>query len=190
MASDLKWRTGFDWGSVCILAAGSGAAVFGTGAVRWFGAVTSTLALAFMAAQFRKWNRHGWPQVHFRGMLAYSAIAGKESARSTLEGRTFDRLRACEELGRMMCGPSKSANVSAMIQELSEEHGDYLARILETTSAELHPETTTDQRQALAAKLAAVDMGPVLVIANVIENTYGPREAGKYTLALLEGKAH
>src|SRR5438046_1652520 len=98
MASDLKWRTGFDWGSVCVLVIGVAATTFGTGMVRWAGIASAALALAFMVAQFRKWNRHGWPQVHFRGMLAYAAMAGKESALSANEQRTFDRLRACEEL--------------------------------------------------------------------------------------------
>jgi hypothetical protein len=190
MASDLKWRTGFGWGSVGLLAFGLGVAVLTPGVARWLGLVVGVLALVFMVTQYRKWNGSPWRQLHFRALLAYSRIAGVHQASAQAQSRPFDLDAACRELGLQLCGSDKRASVDAMIDELSKEQGDYLANLFQQHVSVIEPSLQAVDRSAMADRLRAVTLGPQLVIANVLENTHGPIEATRYTLALLNGEAH
>jgi hypothetical protein len=165
-------------------------AVLFSGLGRWAGAVVTALALAFMVAQYRKWNGSPWRQLHFRAMLAYARIAGLQQARAQAQGRAFDLHAACTELGVLLCGPEKGAAIDAMIESLAAEQGTYLAglfdRHVSTVAATLQP----SERSEMIDRLRGVTLGPQLVVAHVLENTHGPIEATRYALALLNGEAH
>ncbi len=53
MASDLKWRTGFGWGSVLLLLGSLCAAVLGAGALRWTGVVVAALSALYLVYRYR-----------------------------------------------------------------------------------------------------------------------------------------
>ena len=190
MASDLKWRTGFGWGSVAALTGGLGLAALSAGAGRLTGVVIILLALAFVATQYRKWNGEPWRQLHFRAMLAYARISGLQQAGAQAQGTPFDVRTACRELGLLLCGPDKSAAVDVMVESLAEEQGAYLADLFERHCSTAVPTLPPSERSKLADRLRGVTLGPQLVVANVLENTHGPLEATKYAVALLNGDAH
>lgn len=190
MASDLKWRAGFDWGSVILLLASCLVSIFASGVLRWVALAVAVLVFLFMVAQYKKWNGAGWPSLHWRGMLLYSSLAGFESGRAGAENRNFDLQAVCKQLALKMCGPGKETNVDAMIARLREERGSYLVSLLRENRRQLalSPARNAELERRLDS-LAGTELGPQLVICNIIENTYGRSEAARYALALVEGRA-
>ena len=189
MASHLKWRTGFGWGAVLVAAFAGAAALSSAGVTRWLGIATATLAVAFMIYRYRKWNGRGWRRVHFRAMLAYSGIAGREHAIARDSGRAFDFGSACTQLGLLLCGEDKKSAVDAMLMDLTSAQGAFLAGLLERHAAEALPGAPFEFRRDVIERLRAVRFGPQLVIAYVIENTHGGAEAARYAVALVTGDA-
>jgi hypothetical protein len=189
MASDLKWRTGFGWGAISIIASAGVGAWLSAGVVRLLAIAIALVAGAYMIYQYWKWNRRGWRQVHFRAMLAYSGIAGREHAIARQAAREFDLGKACAELGLLLCGEDKMAAVDAMLTDLINEQGAFLAGLVERHAAEVLPGASLELRCDVIARLRGVRLGPQLVIASVIENTYGGAEAARYALALVAGDA-
>jgi hypothetical protein len=189
VASDLKWRTGFDWSAILVIVAAGAAAVLSAGVTRWLGTSIATLAAAYMIYQYRRWNGRGWRQVHFRAMLAYSGIAGREHANSRASGRAFDLGSACTQLGLLLCGDDKKDVVDAMLMDLARGQGAFLAGLVERHAAEVLPGAPFEFRRDVITTLRGVRLGPQLVIASVIENTHGGAEAARYAVALVIGDA-
>lgn len=190
MVSDLKWRTGFGWGSVVALTGGLGLVALSASVGRWVGAGITFFALAFVVMQYRKWNGEPWRKLHFRAMLAYARIAGLQQALAQAQGTPFDARAACRELGILLCGPDKSVAVDVMVESLAEEQGAYLADLFERHCSTVVPTLPQSDRSRVADHLRGVTLGPQLVIANVLENTHGHLEATKYAVALFNGDAH
>src|SRR5258706_6471897 len=189
MASDLKWRTGFDWGVVLVAVSAAAAALSLAGMTRWLGIATTMLAAAFMIYQYRKWNGRGWRRVHFRAMLAYSSIAGREHAIARDSGRAFDLGNACTHLGLLLCGENNKRAVDAMLTNLTNVQGAFLAGLVERHAAEVLPGAPFEFRRDVISRLRGVRLCPQLVIASVIENTDGGAEAARYAVALMTGDA-
>lgn len=189
MASDLKWRMGFGWGAVLFLICSALAALLFTGVARLMAIAAVFLTVAFTVHQYRKWNGAGWRQVHFRAMLAYSGIAGREHATAHQAGEAFDIRRACSRLGLLLCGEEKTLVVDAMLSELASVQGGFLAGLVERHAEEVLPGAPLELRTEIVAQLRALRFGPQLVIGWVIENTYGGIEAARYAVALVTGDA-
>ena len=189
MASDLKWRTGFDWGVVLVAVFGAAAALSRAGVTQWLGIAIATLAAAYMIHQYRKWNGRGWRRVHFRAMLAYSGIAGREHAIARDSGRAFDLGTACTQLGLLLCGEDNTRAVDAMLMDLTSAQGAFLAGLVERHAAEVLPGAPVEFRRDVITSLRGIRLGPQLVIASVIENTHGGAEAARYAVALVTGDA-
>jgi hypothetical protein len=190
MMPDLRWRMGFGSLSVACLVLSGVTALLTSGLMRWIASAASALVLIYMIARYRKWNGSGWRRVHFRAMLAYASIAGKESAEASREHREFDRIRACRQLGYAICGGQSAAAVDEMVLALTREEGQYLAALLREHVEEVLPNATDMQLTAITEGFRKIRFGPQLIIANVIENSFGAVEAARYGLALLSGKAH
>jgi hypothetical protein len=189
LASDLKWRTGFGWAPVAILACALLAAWLVAGAARWLAITIALVAAAYMLYQYRKWNRRGWRQVHFRAMLAYSGISGREHAIARQSARAFDLDDACTQLGLVLCGDNNRAAVEVILRELTNRQGAFLAGLVERHAREVLPGAPFELRRDVTARLRSVRFGPQLVIAAVIENVYGGAEAARYAVALVTGDA-
>ena len=189
MASDLKWRTGFDWGIVLLTVSAALVALLSDGILWWVGGGVTIAAAGYMLYQYRRWNRRGWRQVHFRAMLAYAGIAGRERERARQTGRVFDLNSACTQLALLLCGDDRQAVVDAMLNDLTHLQGAYLAGLVERYSAEVLPGAPYEFRRDVAARLRSMRLGPQLVIASVIENTYGGAEAARYAIAVATGDA-
>ena len=191
MASDLKWRTGFGWGFVFVLLATLILAIFASGWLRWAALVLALLAALFMVAKYRMWNAKGWTSVHYRGMLLFSGLAGLESGRAEAEGRPLDRVAPCRELALNLYGPG----FEVMFEKLQREEGSYLASLLEQHKSDLFPgaEEAEEADEAFGRIVSEVrekaQLGPELVICNVVENEFGSLEAARYALAMIEGEA-
>jgi hypothetical protein len=71
-----------------------------------------------------------------------------------------------------------------------EEKGSYLAALIKAHRKDILPSSSEMAVDQLAAELSKAEIGPQLVICNVIENTFGSPEAARYIIALVEGKAH
>ena len=189
MASNLKWRAGFGWGSLALFLISAIAGVLADGLPRVVGICLAVLAGGFMVYQYQKWNSKGWPSLHWRAMLLYSTLAGLEMAKAKAEGRDFDRVAACRELGLRMCGSGKELNVEAMLDALLEEEGSYLASLLSDYRSELLPDGSEEDIESMLDATRRIVFGPTLVICNVVENTYGRAEAAHYAYALVRGRA-
>lgn len=190
MTSDLKWRTGFGWGLLSAFLIAFLLAVLlsgGTSYVAW--AVTVLLGL-LLFVQYRTWNTRGWPVVHYRAMLLYAHLAGLEAAKAEREGRPFDKFSACRELALRICGPGKESGVAIMMGSLREKKGVYLASLIRTHWRDLLPSSSEMAIDTLATELSRSEIGPQLVICHVVESTFGSLEAARYTVALVEGRAH
>jgi len=165
MVSDLKWRTGFGWGVVVVLAISAAGFILTRGVLRWISVLVALFAAADMIFQYKKWNTQGWRKVHFRAMLAYANVAGQETVRSQQEGRPFSRVNACRELGLLIAGRDPAANVEAMVSALEQEQGDYLANLLETHREEVLPNASATQVSELADQLRRLEKGSSPLLA-------------------------
>lgn len=186
MVSGLKWQFGFGWGSVSLFVVFVVISLASSGIVRWIAVVITILTFAVLAVQYKNWNTRGWRQVHGRAMQLYAPIAGKETFNAKRANRDFSHVQACRELGLALTGKGREVNVEAMISALQREQGSYLASLFERHAQELLPKADVQQVSNFSDVLRRVQLGPQLVIANVVENTYGSLEAARYALALLK----
>lgn len=189
MNSDLKWKMGFGWGAVIILALSLCGLFFSHGVFLIISGILCFISGGYMIFQYRKWNASGWSMIHWRAMLAYATIAGMEAARAKEEFREFDIVSACRDLGLLICGTEKKDNIEIMISELAAEEGSYFSNILEETRGEILPGLDKDDFETFTEWLSRQKFGPTMVICNVVENTFGKIEAARYVLALASGKA-
>lgn len=130
-----------------------------------------------------------WQPVHKKAMRAFAAAAAKEHAQAQMEHREYDISNACRDLGLMMCGEDRAANVHAMISQLKEEGGLYLAGLIQEHGKDVLPGAGQDLIDRYTDHLKNSGMAPQLVICNVIENTYGREEATRYAMAVVLGDA-
>jgi hypothetical protein len=172
---------------VLILACAAAGAVVWTGLGRWLAVLVVAIVGAYLVYRYRKWNGRAWRQVHFRAMLAYSGIAGRENAMAQQTGRPFDVQRACSSLGLLLCGEDRQPVVETMLAELGRYEGAFLAGLVERHAAEVLPGASFEVRSAVIARLRSVRFGPELVIASVIENIHGGAEAARYAIAVAAG---
>lgn len=188
MASSLKWRTGFGWGAVVLLACSAIATVLFTGAARLLPMAAGIVTGAYTVQQYRKWNGRGWRQVHFRAMLAYSGIAENEDAIARQAGQDLDIHRACSRLLLQLYGNDQAPAVDALLSELTSEQGAFLADLVERHAEEVLSGSSLEVRADLMARVRGVRFGPQLVIASAIEARYGGVEASRYAIALVKGE--
>jgi hypothetical protein len=179
----LKWRV------VLLLAGAFALAVLSRGMVRWAAAAVTAAAAVYAVHRYRQWNGRGWRRVHHRAMLAYEGIAGSERAAARHAGRQFDLGLVCTELGLLLCGEDNRAVVDAMVSDLAVKQGTFLSGLVERHLTEVLPGAPFELRRDLTASLRALPFGPQLLIAFVIENTYGGAEAARYAVALVSGDA-
>jgi hypothetical protein len=178
---------GFGWEPLVVFACGMAAAVFSTGVSRWAALCVALGAGVYAFHRYRKWNGRAWRQIHFRAMLAYSGIVGREQAFAGQAGRPFDVRSSCSALGLLLCGEEKRAAVEAMLAELDRYEGAFLAGLVERHAAEVLPGASAELRRDVASRLRAIRFGPELVIASVIENIHGGAEAARYAVAVAAG---
>jgi hypothetical protein len=187
VASDLKWRMGFDWEPVVVFACAVAGAVLSSGASRWMALAVAAGAAGYAFHRYRKWNGRAWRQIHFRAMLAYSGILGREQAVAREAGRPLDVRRTCSALGMLLCGEEKRIAVEAMLSELDRYEGAFLAGLVERHAAEVLPGASAELRREVTSSLRSMRFGPELVIASVIENIHGGAEAARYAVAVAAG---
>jgi hypothetical protein len=180
---------GFGPVSVVVLAAGLLGLALGGGVARVGGALLAVLAIMWMGYRYWQYNGSPWRRVHFRAMRYYARVAGVEAAQAEAEGREFDPKRACLLLGLVLCGEDKRLNVNAMVEALEEERGDYLAGLILAHGRGVWPGADDQKLARLADALRSTQLGPQLIIANVVENTFGATEAVRYVVALARGDA-
>lgn len=189
MASALKWRTGFGWGAVGLLVCSALGAILFTGAARLLPIAAVGLTGTYIVQQYRKWNGRGWRRVHFRAMLAYAGIAGREHALAREAGQEFDIHRACSHLAFELSGTEQGTAIDAMLSRLTREQGAFLADLVERHAEQVLPGCSFERWADIMARLRGVRFGPQLVIASAIEHTHGGVEASRYALALVTGEA-
>jgi hypothetical protein len=181
--SGLVWRAGFGWTLIDLLVAASVGAIILAGALRIaaVGVVVLILLLAFY--RWHRWNKRRWRQLHHRAMLLYAQILGLEAGRAERENRTFNKVDACRTLAfAMIRGRWRDASVAAMISGLVSDQGEYFVDILRQFGAEAAPKVNGETISLMAERLRSIEFGPQLLIGNVIENTFGGKEAARYAI--------
>ena len=189
MASNLKWRTGFGWGAVVMFVLGICLAVMTSGVTKWGGILLSLLSLLFSSYQFWKWNSSPWRKVHFRAALVYASLAGTEVARARASGDEFNEVNVCRELALALIGREKELNADAMIAALLQEQGAYYVRLLRPHIRQFLPNANDNEIESILNSINNGGFGGDLVVANVIENTYGEDEAARYAFAIFTKEA-
>jgi hypothetical protein len=177
------------WRVVLLLVSVSALAVLSRGLVQWVAAVLAAAAAVYAVRRYRQWNGRGWRRVHYRAMLAYEGIAERERAAARQAGRQFELGVVCTELGLLLCGEGNRAVVDAILSDLAARQGTFLAGLVERHMTDVLPRAPFELRRDLTASLRALPFGPQLLIAFVIENTYGGAEAARYAVALVSGDA-
>lgn len=187
--SRLKWNYGIGWLAVSLVIIFVGITALTQGFIQIASFFVLALLILFNANQWRKWNKPGWQQVHYRAMLTYSELSGAEMAYAQNEGREFSRLKACTALAHRLTGPGREANVAAMMDALAKERNEYFSKLLSRFGSEAEPRLDRQTLLTLADQMPPLEISPLHVIANVVENTFGGQEAAKYVIALATGKA-
>lgn len=185
----MYWRFGFGISSVIVFVLLLLISIYFEGITRGIFICLTVIYGLFLIYRYYRWNGESWRQVHFRAMLLYSQISGIEAGQANLEGREFSKVNACRHLALQMCGQDKELFVDAMIEQLLEEEGEYFASLLYINGSKILPSADERIIENFAETISKLDFCPQLVIANIIENTYGEEEATKYALALISGKA-
>lgn len=180
---------GFDWGPFALAVGALLGAWLSTGLMRGVLLGAALLAAAYMGYQYWTWNRPGWRRVHYRAMLAYSGIVERERVLARQSGGRFDPASAHAQLGLLLCGEENRAAIDTMLTDLTRTKGIYLASLVERYGGEVVPGMPFELRRDLIANLRNVPLGPQVVIAAVIENIYGGREAARYAVAVATGDA-
>lgn len=187
--SNLKWRTGFDWGSVLVFvlcAVGTIAAP--SSSLRLAAAAGGLLVLAYMIFQYRNWNTTvGWRRVQLRAVLLYSSVFAAEFDKAAAEGRIFDRLAACRTLAQKMVEREGEFRVDIPALELALKKGGYLVSVVQKHREAVLPQVADAAFDDMAFRLNALErVGPEAVIAGVVELTYGSLEAARYAASLVK----
>jgi len=186
--SALKWWAGFGWAGVAVFTAALAAVLFTEGAVQAFAAGTASLSLVILTHRCVRWNSCGWPRVHYRAMLIYAELAHHEVRRAEQADRSFDRFAVWRDLAVAISrGQARKEAVEAMILALMSEGDAHFESLLENFDARALPETGAGLQ--FADRVRAVIVGPQLVVCQIVENTFGPEEAVRYILAVLNNKA-
>lgn len=189
MPSTLHWRFGFGWGTLLLPIGALLAALAVSGPVRWIALAVAVGVGIYAVYRYRVWNASGWRKVHSRAMLAYASIAAHERSAAREAGKDFDLYYACSQLGLLLVGEENRPAVERMQADLTRLQGAFLAGLVERHSQAILPGAPLDLRRDIVARLRHMPMGPQLVIAWVIEHTYGGREAAAYAVALAAGDA-
>lgn len=189
MVSDLRWKLGFGWTNLALLIILFSLSIYFKGVMRGITGTLFTFICIFTCYRYYQWNSTPWRKVHGRAMLLYAKHASIESSTANRENRSFEIENACCRMALEMCGNNNELNVTIMIGCLSEEQGNYLARLLEDHLISLLPNIQHEAILEIISTAKKIPLCPQLVIANIIENTFGPIEATKYALALLSGEA-
>lgn len=188
--SGLRWWAGFGWITVAIFLVPSTIAAFAGGTIRIFAVGAALAMLMFIGNQLWRYNGRGWRRIHYRAMLAYASISGREAARAEQEKLEFSKINACRSLAlTIVNGRWREASVDAMIAGLVEERGDYLSGLIKKYGVKAAPRLDGKIIQGIADKIRGIEFGPELVIGNVVENTFGSEEAARYAIALVTRKA-
>ena len=138
------------------------------------------LAIIVLFVWWRHHNSDPIRSIHNKAMRIFAHYAGLEMAAAKRDGREYDVSVPCQQMALDMCGADKKENVKVMISELQDELGAYFLEILSSG----YVTTTPD----LINRASVDKMCPQLVIANIIDNTYGRETASIYVLGLFTGK--
>lgn len=191
--SNLKWRTGFDWGSILVLVLCLlGAIAASSLALRLAAATAGLLTAAYMTFQYRNWNTAvGWRRVQVRATLLYASVIAVEFEKAAAEGRIFDRLAACRTLAEKMVERESEFRIDVPALELVLGKGGYLASVLQKHRAEVLPQVAEAALADITFRLNALErVGPEAVIAGIVEQTYGSLEAARYAASLAKPGSH
>jgi hypothetical protein len=178
-----QWRFGFGWGAIGLLGLLVIVSLAPIGIVRWVFASSAVLVLAFMVIQYRRWNEKGWRQVHLRAMLLYASIAGAESGKAEREGREFNRVTACRELARVLSAGHPLATNQIVLRV--DAPGKHFAELFEEHAREILRDIDDARLSKLSEYLRDLQLGPQLIVANIVEDRFGELEAARYGLAIL-----
>jgi hypothetical protein len=190
MVSNLKWRTGFGWTSLLAFVVSVAISAITAGVLRGMLLAFAILLAVWLSYKYYTYNGSPWRKTHFRGMLLYSAAAGKEANLAKIENRSFNVLNPVKEMALLMCGKSKEDNVSAMIDDLRKEQGGYYVSLFISNASSVFPKMNETTITNIVQALEEMKFSPQSVICNIVENTYGGKEATKYILALITKKAY
>lgn len=186
--SSLYWDKGFGMPTILINVILGTVTYLSSGMIQ--GIILSFLILSLIFTFYRYYHWNGSPRnrVNGRAMLLFTHHSGKELYRSKNENRPYDIAKPCYRMAVDMCGNEKILEITDMIRFLSDEKGNYFAYLIKNNAKNVFPTMGNTTIQNYITMTNRIDMCPQLVIAHVLENSYGPIEATKYVFDVMNGK--
>ncbi len=160
----------------------------------WISFLVATL---FILYRYYFRLRPRWGSLHYSLMLRYSAFAGVEMARSTLESRQYSLESNLRELIASAYPSFSSTEVEQFLASASAKLDSFAdAPVYMQHIAATNPGASQERRDAILARLNADLTGPKrdvailrYVIAEVIERDLGAAERASYFRELVSGGA-
>ncbi len=185
--SKIRYLCGFGWGTLILFAALLAISVHFTGPISWISSVLLTFVTCYMLYQIWKYNGSPWRRIHFRAMLLYAHAAGIESYLAEREKRSFQTGNACQSLANYYIVDEVDAYSTISILDMFG--GKHVADALINHKRELFPQINEELFKDMINHLYSLKLCPQIVIAKIIDQTYGEKETAKYAYALLTGDA-
>lgn len=191
--SNLYWRFGFGYPALIFWFLIVLGVFYTNGFIFFVFLVLLIMQTGFLIKRYKDWKSIIWKQIHNRAMFVFSGIAGEESGRARAENREYSMYNACEKLILLMTNtPFATTEITDTLVDLEDVAGLYFVELLYNhldEFQELYPQVDDKAIEAAADVFRKITFGPQLVIAKVIENTYGAKESLRYGMALIFGKA-
>jgi hypothetical protein len=189
MASKLYWRTGFGWMSITILMVSVLLWTYSGSALRIIAMLLTAIVAIYMLTQYQKWNGQPWARIHYRARLVFARALGTEMNVAEAEGSAPDAWNACRMLYREYHRLSTAEELETSIQYLQVQEGCYLADLLDEHRDEILLSDVDLKPEELVSKVRSVARPVDLVITQLVEDYHGRREAARYVMACVTGRA-
>lgn len=187
--SRLYWMLGIGWPSVIFLTLIIVLSSFANGWVLWFYMIILALFFVLVIYRVYRWNGSPWRRIHFRGMLVFSSLAGKESAESRIENREYDIKIPIYRMLHIMSYKHGKELAEEIYDDIEVNGSDIYYHILDKHIRGLRPDLSDFDIIMLLHEASKSAISPYLALACLIEKKYGSMEAAKYVLALINKEA-
>lgn len=186
--SKLYWNTGIGWPTILFALLMYSLSYFSDGWIRWVFIVISFFWTVLAIYRFRRWTGSPWRKIHFKSMLVFASMAGREKAESNSLGREFEILNPLYGLLHAMIPYNDKDAADSIHQDICDNGSSGLYHILDKHIRGLIPLASEIDLQDLMIQFANAPVGVNLAIAYMIEYEHGTLEAAKYIIAIMRNE--
>lgn len=186
--SRMYWHIGIGWPTVLFALLMYSMIYLSDGWLRWVFIVISFMWTVLAIYRFKRWTGSPWRKIHFKSMLVYAAMSGKEAGESKMENREFDILNPIYSMLHIMVPGNDRETADDIYQYISEHGSSNLYHILDKHIRGLMPLANEIDLQNLMIQFANAPVSANLAIAYMVESEHGTLESAKYIIAILRNE--